>query len=164
MCAMCHCTHKSHGLGNSDVHTWWRRTKPEFEDAAEWHRKAENEKAQKEIIDETGIQWTALLWLSYFDPSCFVVVDAMHNLFLGLIQEHFEILGIKLEGVEDKNAVIDISSSITPVFCACLISAEQKLMNCLIRILKQPMNSAFVTTEGSTYYKKKLMGCHVTCL
>jgi len=50
-----------------------------------------------DTVQETGIQCSELHWLPYFDPSRFVVVDAMHNLFLGLIQEHFEILGIRLK-------------------------------------------------------------------
>ncbi len=37
MCAMCHCTRKSHGLGDTNVHTWQRRTKQEFEEAARQH-------------------------------------------------------------------------------------------------------------------------------
>ena len=46
----------------------------------------------------------------YFDPSRFAVVDAMHNLFLGIVQEHFEILGIRLEG-ETLLAAINLSIS-----------------------------------------------------
>ncbi|KAF8220225.1 hypothetical protein L208DRAFT_1335077, partial [Tricholoma matsutake] len=38
--------------------------------------------------------WSELLWLPYYDPTWFLVVDPMHNLFLGLIKEHFQgILG-----------------------------------------------------------------------
>jgi hypothetical protein len=43
----------------------------------------------------SGVKWSELLCLPYFDPTRFVVIDAMHNLFLGLINEHFQnILGI----------------------------------------------------------------------
>jgi hypothetical protein len=52
MCAMCHCTCKSHRLGNTDVHTWQWRTKPEFEDAAERHWNTVNEKARSGKWDE----------------------------------------------------------------------------------------------------------------
>jgi hypothetical protein len=40
------------------------------------------------------LRWSELLRLPYFDPSQFVVLDAMHNLFLGLINFHFcDLLG-----------------------------------------------------------------------
>ncbi len=125
---------------------------------------AVNKKERKSIVDEMGIRWTALLQLPYFDPSRFVVVDAMHNLFLGLLKEHFEILGMKLEGEEDNNTVINISPLILAETFLHLSTAEQKSMNCLIRILEQPMNSALDTPDGYTYYEKKLMGCHVSSL
>ena len=161
---MCRCTRKSHGLGDTNVHTWHRRTKQEFEKAAKRHQNAANEKDRKDIVDETGIRWMALLWLPYFDPSRFVVVDAMHNLFLGLLQEHFEILGIKLDGEEDKNAVVDIVPSILPHIYLHLSTAEQKSMSRLIHILEQPMNSVLGTADGNANYEKKLMGCHVSAL
>lgn len=164
MCAMCHCTRKSHGLGDTNVHTWRRRTKQEFEKVAKQHQMAANEKERKNIVDETGIRWTALLQLPYFDPSRFVVVDAMHNLFLGLLQEHFEILGIKLEGEEDKQIVFDIFPLIPADTYSHLSTAEQKSMNRLIHILEQPMNSALNTMDGYAHYEKKLMGCHASSL
>ena len=160
MCAMCRCTRKSHGLGNIDVHTWQRRTKQEFVDAAGRHQNAANEKERKQIVDETGLRWSALLRLPYFDPSRFVVVDAMHNLFLGLIQEHYEILGIKLEGEEDNKVVVDIS----PIISVGLSTAEQKSVNRLIGILEQSMNSALATSDGYACYEKKLLGCHLASL
>ena len=164
MCAMCHCTHKSHGLGDTNVHTWQRRTRQEFEEAAERHRMAPNKKERQSIVDETGIRWTALLRLPYFDPSRFIVVDPMHNLFLGLLQEHFEILGIKLEGEDDDNTVVDISPLILAETFSHLSTAEQKSMNRLIHILEQPMNSVLDTADGYAHYEKKLMGCHASCL
>jgi hypothetical protein len=46
----------------------------------------------------SGVKWSELLRLPYFDPTRFVVIDAMHNLFLGLINEHFQnTLGIRLD-------------------------------------------------------------------
>ncbi|KAF8584850.1 hypothetical protein K439DRAFT_1283045, partial [Ramaria rubella] len=55
---------------------------------------ASSEAEQKAIFQEHGIRFTELLWLPYWDPTRFVVVDPMHNLFLSLIQTHFrDILG-----------------------------------------------------------------------
>ncbi|KAG6825227.1 hypothetical protein H0H87_009979, partial [Tephrocybe sp. NHM501043] len=47
----------------------------------------------KKHVKMTGIWYTELLRLPYYKPSTFVVVDVMHNLFFGLIKEHFKILG-----------------------------------------------------------------------
>jgi hypothetical protein len=45
MCAMCRCTRKSHGLGNTNIGTWVRRTKEEFITAAEHHQLACDQKS-----------------------------------------------------------------------------------------------------------------------
>ena len=66
----------------------------EIRNSAQLYLVSENEKERKETVTTTGIQWSELYHLPYFDPSRMVVVDCMHNLFLGLVQEHFEILGI----------------------------------------------------------------------
>ena len=66
----------------------------EIHKSAQLYLDAENEKERKEIVTTTRIQWSELYHLPYFDPSHMVVVDCMHNLFLGLVQEHFKILGI----------------------------------------------------------------------
>ncbi len=51
-----------------------------------------------------GIRWSELLRLPYWDPIRFTVVDSMHNLYLGLLQNHCrDIWGID-PGVEDGDA------------------------------------------------------------
>ncbi|KAH7091780.1 hypothetical protein BKA62DRAFT_598523, partial [Auriculariales sp. MPI-PUGE-AT-0066] len=46
------------------------------------------------MIDH-GVGWSELLCLEYWNPVWFVVVDPMHNLFLGLCQRYFRnILGM----------------------------------------------------------------------
>ncbi|KIJ31924.1 hypothetical protein M422DRAFT_185246 [Sphaerobolus stellatus SS14] len=63
--------------------------------AFEW-RDAPNPTAQENVFKRNGIRYTELLRLPYWDPTRFIVVDPMHNLFLGLIQSHFRgFLGIK---------------------------------------------------------------------
>jgi len=102
MCAFCHCTRHSHGLGDTNIHTWKRRTNEEYHRDAKRYANAQDPKDRKDVFTETGIRYSELLHLKYFDPSRFVIVDAMHNLFLGLIQEHFEILGMKLEDTKEE--------------------------------------------------------------
>jgi hypothetical protein len=165
MCAMCRCTRKSHGLGNTKVESWVRRTKDEFIAAAERHRLACDHKSRKEIVDETGMRWSELLRLPYFDPSRFVVVDAMHNLFLGLVQEHFEILGIRLELEGEKPpAAIDLSTALPPQSYMHLKTTEQTKMRSLIRILEGPIGASLRTTTGWADCEKKLNSVQTECI
>jgi hypothetical protein len=42
------------------------------------------------------VRYSELLRLPYYEPTRFLIVDSMHNLFLGLIKEHFQgILGFR---------------------------------------------------------------------
>jgi hypothetical protein len=51
------------------------------------------------IFKETGIRWSELLRLPYWDPTRNIVVDAMHNLFLGLVRFHIRtVLGMQVAG------------------------------------------------------------------
>lgn len=66
-------------------------------------RDAPNQQAQDDAFKRHGIRYTELLRLPYWDPTRFVVVDPMHNLFLGLIQTHFRgFLGVKVK--DDKTS------------------------------------------------------------
>lgn len=53
-----------------------------------WHE-AETHKAQIWVFKEIGVRWPELLRLPYWDHTRFLVIDGMHNLYLGLVQFHF---------------------------------------------------------------------------
>ena len=95
MCTVCNCQQLSDDSVN-DSYTklgqWW--TQEEIHDAAKAHLNTKDEKQRNETVHATRIWWSKLLYLLYFDPSSSVVINTMHNLFLGLVQEHFDILGI----------------------------------------------------------------------
>ncbi|KZV61967.1 hypothetical protein PENSPDRAFT_557907, partial [Peniophora sp. CONT] len=84
-CSLCSITKAQ--LGNFDIFSWPRRT-------AEFHREHAqrwrdgNEKERVKIEDETGIRWSELLRLPYWDPTKYAVIDAMHNLFLAALSRH----------------------------------------------------------------------------
>lgn len=95
-CAICWCNRTQNTFADFDMSTWKRRTNTECRDHAEEFRNAGSEKEANSLFDRSGVRWSELLRLPYFDPSRFVVVDSMHNLFLGLIKEHFQgILGYR---------------------------------------------------------------------
>ena len=115
MCAICHCTcQQQDDLNDSFTSLGKRRTGEKIRKSAQLYLDAENEKGSKETVTSTGIRWSELYHLLYFDPSRMVVVDCMHNLFLGLVQEHFEILGIRMDnnkrGKETPVLCINIST------------------------------------------------------
>jgi hypothetical protein len=88
-----------------------------------------------------------------------VVVDAMHNLFLGLIKEHFDgVLGIRLtKAVEAPAVEINFSSSwrkFTP--------NEQKSVTKLRKYLEAPMEAELL--ENRQQITKKFMRCHERAL
>ena len=96
-CAICHCTCQSHSYGDTNYHLWHRCTKEECLASAKIFNDAETKAEQHMEFASSGVKWSELLHLPYFDPTRFVIIDAMHNLFLGLINQHFQnILGIQL--------------------------------------------------------------------
>ena len=95
-CAIYHCTCSPNDFRNAYSHLWEQCTQQDIQNASQHYSNAQDQQERLDIVQETGIRCSELHRLPHFNPSCFVVVDAMDNLFLGLIQEHFEILGIKL--------------------------------------------------------------------
>ena len=69
--------------------------------AEEWLA-ASSKTERDRIFKRTGVRWSELLRLSYWDPTRFIVVNAMHNLFLNLVKYHIEhVVGLR----EDEKAV-----------------------------------------------------------
>lgn len=95
-CTRCWCNKTLHGYKNVDMDTWVPRTNEDCRSCAEKFYSATSAEAAQSSFDRTGLRCSELLRLPYYDPSCFLVVDPMHNLLLGLIKEHFRyILGYK---------------------------------------------------------------------
>ena len=110
MCQMCHCTRRPDDTFNNSFATLGKRRMDEdIRKSAQAYLSTESQKERTETVHNTGIRWSELFRLPYFDTSCFVVIDAMHNLFLGLVQEHFNILGIRLNGTDKPTPSIVIN-------------------------------------------------------
>jgi hypothetical protein len=83
-----------------------------------------------------GIRWSELLRLPYFDLSRCIMVDSMHNLFLGLIKTHFcGVLGIGSEK-RSEDPVISVDLSPAPVDFK---SSEKKSLEKLKNWLQAPL-------------------------
>jgi len=139
-CSVCHCTRSQHGYGHLDYHSWRSRTNSECRSFASPFEAAENEGTRAELFKQSGMRCSELLRLPYFDVVQCVVVDAMHNLFLGLIKEHFiGILGIALPRKQE-DPVFSVVFSDPP---AHLTENEKKSVERLKKWLAAPTATVF---------------------
>jgi hypothetical protein len=76
-------------ISNILCETWRHRTHQEHLAAATKWRDAETKQERDRIFKDTSVRWSEPLHLPYWDPLRFIVIDVMHNLFLGLVQFHF---------------------------------------------------------------------------
>ena len=159
-CSVCKCTLKENGYGDTNYEQWeWRTDKDCREHAARW-RSANNKKEATSEFDAAGVRWSELLRLPYFDMSRYIVVDAMHNLFLGLIKTHFEeILGIKPGQQEEPEIALhlpalDPATNLTP--------NEQKSVRKIWNYLQGPMATLLATDWNGCV--KKFQSNHLGAL
>lgn len=145
-CSVCNCTLKDHGCGNTEYEAWKRRTDEECRSHAEQWRTAGNQRDATALFNRSGMRWSELLRLPYFDISRYVVVDAMHNLFLGLVHTHFEdVLGFKNKKTQPQ-AVVSLGyiSNTWETFTA----KERKSVECIRNWLEQPMADKLKTNRN----------------
>jgi hypothetical protein len=163
-CAVCHCTRQNQGYGDINCHAWVRRTKEECLASAKAFNDAETKSEQDYAFASSGVKWSELLRLPYFDPTRFVVIDAMHNLFLGLINEHFQnILGIRLDKVKEQTGPT-INVHFTDPRWDTLTEDEKKDAKRLVSWLRMPLNLELGTTEGRDKWLKKFSGLRLNVL
>ena len=84
---LCTCCHIAQD-GIEDFTTFQPRDLHAHIAAAIAWRDAESTYEREELFSRSGIRWSELLRLSYWNPILYVVVDSMHNLYLGLLQRH----------------------------------------------------------------------------
>jgi hypothetical protein len=167
MCAICRCKFqpKTDILNDSFSKIWERRTGEEIRKSAQLYQDAANEKERNDAVHTTGIRWSELYRLPYFDPSRFVVVDAMHNLFLGLIQEHFDILGIRSDQKPpEKPPSLRLKIPNDLMTNSKLNDKEQKSLNKIFSLLEAPMTCELTSTPGYDKYFKRFSALHRSAL
>lgn len=143
-CSVCHCTRKGEGYQSTDYRKWKRRTNEETRKAADQYLKAATAADRLATFDKTGVRWSELIRLPYFDITRCVVVDSMHNLFLGLIREHFTgILGIGLPAYRE-DPVITLPLDDPP---ADLTVNDCKGVAKLKNLLSAPVSTSFTSRE-----------------
>ncbi|GBE81521.1 hypothetical protein SCP_0312500 [Sparassis crispa] len=79
---------KKQSINNIDMTTWKMKTAEEILEAAVRWRDADTQEERKHIFKEFGVRWSELNRLPYWDPVQRIVIDGMHNIFLGVTQFH----------------------------------------------------------------------------
>lgn len=117
-CSRCYCEF-SHGFGDNDYsgfdRSLWppRSNEQHRKNVAELqaiHTKTNREKKESEF----GCRYSTLLKLTYFDPVKMLLIDPMHNLFLGTAKHMIHDVYIK-QGLFDKQAIDTIHKRIEKV-------------------------------------------------
>lgn len=86
-------------IENIDRTTWPRKDWETHRARAEQWKSATSAEERIRLAKENGVRWSPLLNLPYWNPVLFTVIDSMHNLYLGLIQNHCRVIW----GIDVKN-------------------------------------------------------------
>ena len=99
---------KSHYGGFQNMDNWFHDAdQTKHREAAEGWKRCTNEAERIRHVKHTGVRWSELLRLPYLDPIRFLVVDPMHNLFLGIVKTVVKDLWIK-NNIISKTQLISI--------------------------------------------------------
>ncbi|OSD00157.1 hypothetical protein PYCCODRAFT_1371822 [Trametes coccinea BRFM310] len=87
--ALCSCcTVRFDDIENTDVDSFPLRSMKAHREAATAWLHANSTAEREQLFKTTGIRYTELLRLPYWNPVLYVVIDSMHNLYLGILQRH----------------------------------------------------------------------------
>ncbi|PPR01352.1 hypothetical protein CVT24_006317 [Panaeolus cyanescens] len=162
-CSLCLCRRSTKGLDNTDYRSWQHRTNDDCRKWAGKYLAAETPDARQAIFDACGIRWSQLLRLPYFDITRCVVVDSMHNLFLGLLKRHFqEVLGVGAEKAKTVQPIVCDVSVLDPPADSDLTAKDKKDVRKLVTLLQAPLSMGLSGTHEQNM--KKMMGFRLPAL
>ena len=116
-------------INDLDVSSWPRRNCYTFRILTEAWRSFADPKSRDAHFKKWGVRYSSLLMLPYWQPTRYVVVDAMHNLFLGIFQRHCRrIFGMNIKASAQGDAE-DIHDPST-VTAAELETARRAVLAC----------------------------------
>ncbi|RPD63615.1 hypothetical protein L227DRAFT_474990, partial [Lentinus tigrinus ALCF2SS1-6] len=82
------CQLKKGDINQTDPTKWPRRDCETFRRLSKAWYGARSVKEREKLFKAHGVRYSVLLELPYWKPTRYVVLDTMHNLFLGLFQRH----------------------------------------------------------------------------
>ena len=172
-CTVCCCNLSEHGHRDFEYKNWKPREPETCRCQAESYRTAETKKQAQSCFDLTGVRWSELFRLPYFDPMKHLIVDPMHNLFLGLIKEHFQnVLGYflpetkKMQKRKCRQSTNEIQITIIPTEDNPLTDdhASRKDIRKLIKYLAAPLDADQTEEARHALGKKWSIGVNKTAL
>lgn len=115
-CSLCHL--KLGDINNVRTSMWRPKTGAEILQHALAWQDAPNKTAQRKLYKAYGVRWSELHRLPYWDPTKHVVIDAMHTLFLNIVQHHIRtVVGLDIPTTEHEGSgeafQPDIHASVT---------------------------------------------------
>ncbi|KAL1944059.1 hypothetical protein VTO73DRAFT_3877 [Trametes versicolor] len=111
LCSLC--TTSADNVEDIDPSTFQPRNLEQHRADANAWLKARTTLEREQLYTQTGVRYSELLRLPYWNPLLYTVVDTMHNLYLGVLQRHIRaIWGISVD-VGDGDAS-DINSAKAP--------------------------------------------------
>lgn len=90
LCSFCLCTKDD--LENLDLESWEPRSGIQVRSEGEAWRSMETKAARLAQEQKTGVRWSSLYLLPYWDPVNHVVLGFMHNWLEGVLQHHLRTL------------------------------------------------------------------------
>ena len=125
LCARCLLTQDS--INDIDCSHWTQRTWENILEAAYAYKNAISQAERTRIFKRWGVRWTAFMDLPYWDNLLSVVVDGMHNLFLGLVAHHVRTI-IGLDALDAGGAHDDDNSPPVSVKAPALHKAYREVL------------------------------------
>jgi hypothetical protein len=89
-CSFCTCS--SENLSNLDSASWTLHDSIEVRQQAEAWLNASNKKDKEKLASETGVRWTSLHFLPYWDPVKHLILGFLHNWLEGILEHQLRTL------------------------------------------------------------------------
>ncbi|PLW31340.1 hypothetical protein PCANC_19621 [Puccinia coronata f. sp. avenae] len=150
MCSFCLIDKKD--IKNFDKQSWPLQNLADHRYWANQSREAPNAKAKKQILSDHGVRYSVLLELLYWNIVDYHVVDAMHNLLLGILKWQCQRFWL-ISDVVDEEEPPPVSSR----------ELDQLLKDSLKSTIAEPEGSSSPFPEGSDFgipFADMLFGSH----
>jgi hypothetical protein len=124
-------------LNDLDFRTWGERNYNEHLTAAVDWRDAQTDAERKKLFERNGVRWSELLRLPYWNSTRCIVIDGMHNLWLGVTKYHLQdIVGIDASKIsENPKPARPVTLEEMNKARKALASNSQMLKTCRIQVL-----------------------------
>lgn len=133
-CSGCHLTKKE--IDNLDPTTWCLRTKDEHNKLAYKARDAKTVEERQTIFKTHGVRYSVLLEVEYWNVVEFHVVDAMHNLLLGLLSWHLRRFWSMKDVKNDEEIHVPIpTSKLLQLAAEHSLPLHQKIIQKILKLL-----------------------------